>query len=134
MQNNKNKGNTSFYINILIGAAIGIGITFLMLLIIAAIMVLLNIGSNYSSVLSSIAVALGGFIGSYFAARKNGSKGLINGAAVAVVMYIIISVVALFVNQGGLTLMSLIRGVILLLASCIGGITAVNKQQKRKIV
>ena len=131
MQNKKNNGNTSFYINILIGAAIGIGVTFLMLLVIAAVMVLLNIGNSYSSVLSSIAVALGGFIGAYFAARKNGSKGLINGAAVAAAMYIIISVVALFVNQGGLTLMSLIRGVI---ASCIGGIAAVNKQEKRKIV
>lgn len=134
MLNNKTNGNSSFYINILIGAAIGIGITFLMLLIIAAVMVLLNIGSEFSSVLSSIAVALGGFIGAYFAARKNGSRGLINGAAVAAVMYIIISVVALFVNQGGVTLMSLIRGVILLLASGIGGIVAVNKQQKRKIV
>lgn len=134
MLNNKTNGNASFYINILIGAAIGIGITFLMLLIIAAVMVLLNIGSEFSSVLSSIAVALGGFIGAYFASRKNGSRGLINGAAVAAVMYIIISVVALFVNQGGVTLMSLIRGVILLLASGIGGIVAVNKQQKRKIV
>ena len=125
--------NKSFYINVLIGAGIGVAVTLILLFGIAAIMVLGGMGSAYASPLSSVAAAIGAFIGGYFAARKNSAKGLFGGLLVAAVMFILITVVGAFVSEQ-VTLMSLIRLVIITLAASIGGILGVNKSSKLKIV
>ncbi|MBQ7106759.1 MAG: TIGR04086 family membrane protein [Clostridia bacterium] len=125
--------NKSFYINVLIGAGIGIVVTLILLFGIAAIMVLGGMGSSYASPLSSVAAAIGAFIGGYFSARKNGAKGLLGGLLVAAVMFILFSVVGAFVSEQ-VSLMSFIRLVIIGLAASIGGILGVNKSSKVKIV
>lgn len=125
--------NKSFYINVLIGAGIGVAVTLILLFGIAAIMVLGGMGSAYASPLSSVAAAIGAFVGGYFAARKNSAKGLLGGLLVAAVMFILISVVGAFVSEQ-LTLMSLIRLVIIALSASISGILGVNKSSKLKIV
>ncbi len=123
----------SFYINVLIGAGIGAAVCLVLLLGIAAVMVLSGIGNTYASPLSSVAAAVGAGIGGYFAARRNKSKGLICGALVAVIMFLVFSVIGAVLGSS-ITLMSLIRFVILLLSGVIGGILGVNKRDKRKIV
>ena len=125
--------NKSFYINVLIGAGIGIVVTLILLFGIAAIMVLGGMGSSYASPLSSVAAAIGAFIGGYFSARKNGAKGLLGGLLVAAAMFILFSVVGAFVSEQ-VSLMSFIRLVIIGLAASIGGILGVNKSSKVKIV
>ena len=125
--------NKSFYINVLIGAGIGVAVTLILLFGIAAIMVLGGMGSAYASPLSSVAAAIGAFVGGYFVARKNGAKGLLGGLLVAAVMFILITVVGAFVSEQ-VTLMSLIRLVIIALSASIGGILGVNKSSKLKIV
>ena len=125
--------NKSFYINVLIGAGLGIVVTLILLFGIAAIMVLGGMGSSYASPLSSVAAAIGAFIGGYFSARKNGAKGLLGGLLVAAAMFILFSVVGAFVSEQ-VSLMSFIRLVIIGLAASIGGILGVNKSSKVKIV
>lgn len=125
--------NKNFYINVLIGAGIGIVVTLILLFGIAAIMVLGGMGSSYASPLSSVAAAIGAFIGGYFSARKNGAKGLLGGLLVAAVMFILFSVVGAFISEQ-VSLMSFIRLVIIGLAASIGGILGVNKSSKVKIV
>ncbi len=133
MFKNISNDNKSFYINVLIGAGIGIVVTLILLFGIAAIMVLGGMGSSYASPLSSVAAAIGAFIGGYFSARKNGAKGLLGGLLVAAVMFILFSVVGAFVSEQ-VSLMSFIRLVIIGLAASIGGILGVNKSSKVKIV
>ena len=133
MFKNISNDNKSFYINVLIGAGIGIVVTLILLFGIAAIMVLGGMGSSYASPLSSVAAAIGAFIGGYFSARKNGAKGLLGGLLVAAVMFILFSVVGAFLSEQ-VSLMSFIRLVIIGLAASIGGILGVNKSSKVKIV
>ena len=133
MFKNNVSDNKTFYINVLIGAAIGVAISLILLFGVAALMVLLGWGSQYASPLSSVCAAVGAFIGGYFSARKNGAKGLLGGLLVAAAMFIIISIVGGFVSET-VSLMSLIRLVIIALAASIGGILGVNKSSKLKIV
>ena len=123
----------SFYINALIGASVAAGVILLAMLIAAAIMVLLDINVMYASPISSVCAAIGTFCGAYFAARKNKSKGIVNGFIVAVIIYILVGIVALFLDSN-FTVMSLIHLAVIVLSGCIGGIMGVNKQEKRKII
>lgn len=122
-----------FYINVLIGAAIAAGVILLTMLIAAAIMVLLDINIMYASPISSVCAAIGTFCGAYYAARKNKSKGIVNGLMIAAIIYVLVGVVALFMDSN-FTVMSLIHLAVIVLSGCIGGIMGVNKSEKRKIV
>ncbi|MBE6797999.1 MAG: TIGR04086 family membrane protein [Ruminococcaceae bacterium] len=133
MFKNNVSDNKTFYINVLIGAAIGVAISLILLFGVAALMVVFGWGSRYASPLSSVCAAVGAFVGGYFSARKNGAKGLLGGLLVAAFMFIIISIVGGFVSET-VSLMSLIRLVIIALAASIGGILGVNKSSKLKIV
>ncbi len=128
----QDKGS-NFYINILIGAAIAVGVILLTMLIAAALMVFFNISVKYASPIASVCAGFGTFIGAYFAARKNGVKGLINGLLVAAVIFVIVTIVSAFLNDQ-MTIMSLIHLAVIVLSGCIGGIMGVNKREKRKIV
>lgn len=123
----------SFYINVLIGALAAAGIIVLIMLVAAAIMVLLDVNIMYASPISSVCAAIGTFCGGYFAARKNKSKGVINGLLVAIIIYLLVSVVALILDSN-FTVMSLIHLAVIVLSGCIGGIMGVNKRDKRRIV
>ena len=122
-----------FYINILIGAAIGAVSTFLVLLIFAAIMLFFNININMSSPLSSIALAIGSGVGGYISAYKNKAKGFICGLINAGIMFLLIAIIG-FILSRNITLMSLIHFAVTMLASLIGGILGVNKADKIKVV
>ncbi len=128
----QNKSN-SFYINILIGAAVSVGVLLLALLIAAALMVFFNISVKYASPIASVCAAIGTFTGAYFSARKNGEKGLINGLLIAGVIFVIVTIVSAFLNDK-ITAISFIHLAVILLSGCIGGIMGVNKTEKRKIV
>lgn len=123
----------SFYINVLIGTAVAVGVILLTMLISSAIMVLLDINIMYASPISSVCAAIGTFCGAYFSARKNKSKGIVNGLMVAAIIYILVGIVALFLDDN-FTVMSLIHLAVIVLSGCIGGIMGVNKQEKRKII
>ncbi len=122
-----------FYINILIGAAIGAVIAFLVLLIFAAVMLIFNININMASPLSSVALAVGSGVGGFVSAYKNKAKGFICGLINAGVMFLLIAVIGLILSRS-ITLMSLIHFAVTILASLIGGILGVNKADKIKVV
>ena len=123
----------SFYINVLIGALAAAGIIVLIMRVAAAIMVLLDVNIMYATPISSVCAAIGTFCGGYFAARKNKSTGVIHGLLVAIIIYLLVSVVALILDSN-FTVMSLIHLAVIVLSGCIGGIMGVNKRDKRRIV
>ena len=122
-----------FYINILIGALIGAVITFLALLLFAAIMLIFNIDINMSSPLSSVALLIGSGAGGYISAYKNKSKGFLCGLINAGITFLLIAVIGLILSRD-ITLMSLIHLAVTVLSSLIGGILGVNKADKIKVV
>lgn len=125
--------NKQFYINVLIGAGIGFAATMVVLVILALIMVLFNIGNSFSSPLASVAVAVGSILGGWISGVKNKSKGIINGLLVATLIFLFVTFISVFFNDK-MTFMSLLHFIIIYLAACIGGIAGVNKIEKRKVI
>lgn len=123
----------NFYINVLIGAAVAAGVILLTMLTAAALMVLFDINIMYASPISSVCAAIGTFCGAYLAARKNKAKGIVNGLMVAAIIYVLVSIVALILDNN-FTVMSIIHLAVIVLSGCIGGIMGVNKSEKRKII
>ena len=122
-----------FYINILISSALGVVVTFLVLLLLAAVMLLANINLNMASPLASVALALGSGFGGYLSAYKNKAKGFICAMVNAGLIFLLIAVVGLILSRS-VTLMSLIHFAVTALSSLIGSILGISKSEKIKVV
>lgn len=122
-----------FYINILISSALGVVVTFLVLLLLAAVMLLANINLNMASPLASVALALGSGFGGYLSAYKNKAKGFICAMVNAGLIFLLIAVVGLILSRS-VTLMSLIHFAVTVLSSLIGSILGISKSEKIKVV
>lgn len=133
MQNFKKDDKSFFYKNALFGSVIALIVTAIAYLLIAVFMVVLDIGSTYASPLSSIGVALGGFVGTMIAARKNGQKGMLTGLLCSLILFGTIMIVAAFLSDR-FTIMTLIHFIVTLASCLMGGIVGVNKSEKRKII
>ncbi len=134
MPNFKTEDNKGFYKNILFGCLISLVAVLLILLLFAVIMVAVDINPKFASVLSSLALAAGGIIGSRFSSAKNGRKGLIGGLLSGCVLFISLTLAGMLVGRAEFSAISVIHFAIAVLSCCIGGILGVNSAGKRKIV
>ncbi len=116
----------NFYTNILMGAGIGFAITISVLFLMAVLMIIADIGNEFSSPLSSIALGIGSLAGAFISAYRNEKKGFICGIINATAIFILVFVVGLIINRE-MTMMTFFHFIITLLASLIGGILGVNK-------
>lgn len=89
---------------------------------------------KYAPVFANISLSLGCFGAAFFTARKSGSKGWLTGAVLGLVSFAVIIIMALIINQSGLTSNTLFRFIIIMLAALIGGIIGVNKNGKHKYI
>ena len=109
-------------------------ITAVGVLVFAVIMYFLDAGYEYSAVFATVSLAIGCFLGSFYAAKKFGQKGLLNGAIVGIITFAIILVVSLIVDKGAVTVNTLFHLIIFMLSSVIGGVLGVNKAQNKKYI
>ncbi len=120
-------------IPIFIGVLLEIAVTLLFVSIFALIMKIGEIDYKYSPVLGSIAIALGSFANSLYLSKIIGSRGYLIGFAVGLITFIIITLVGLAMNDGGLTLNTLFHFIIFTLSAVTGGVIGVNKTGKKYI-
>lgn len=128
MDNKKSK-----YITYLITAIIEIAVTLLAVSLFSIVMNSVDIDYKYSPVFGSVSVALGCLIASYFLSNKKKNKGYLIGATIGVITFIVITLIGLIINQGGIGINTLFHLVIIMLSSVIGGILGVNKKGKKYI-
>lgn len=128
MDNKKSK-----YITFLITAIIEIAVTLLAVSLFSIVMNSVDIDYKYSPVFGSVSVALGCLIASYFLSNKKKNKGYLIGATIGVITFIVITLIGLIINQGGIGINTLFHLVIIMLSSIIGGILGVNKKGKKYI-
>lgn len=121
------------YFTIIKTALILIAVSLIGVLIFATVMYFLEGGYEFSPLFATVSVALGCLVSSLFLARSVGKKGLLIGGAVGFVTFIILTLIALVVNNSGITVNTLFRFIIIMLASIIGGIIGVNKKQEKYI-
>lgn len=116
-----------------ISVAVGFVVTFVFMLVLAAISVALDLPESAASPISSVTAAAGGLVASFISSKKIGSGGLINGLICGFAIFLIITLVALILDDGGLSMATLFHLVVLVLSSLIGGIWGVNSGQKKLI-
>lgn len=113
---------------------IGVAVTFLSMLLSAAIIMLLNLDRAFSVPLATISLALGSFAAAYYVSSIIQNKGYLIGTLVGLITFGIVTIISLIVNKNGLTVNTLFHLIIILLSSAIGGILGVNKNKSKKYI
>lgn len=116
------------------GILTGISVSAAMILLFALGMYILGGGYKYSAVFATVSIAFGCFVSAFYIARKKETKGLLTGIAVGSAFFTVITLTALIINHGGLTVNTLFRLVIILLASVTGGIIGINRKSGHKYI
>ena len=73
----------------------------------AAAMYFFELDKNLSSLFATLSVAAGSLFTAYYVSGKIGSKGYLNGLAIGGIIFIIITLISLIVDQGGITVNTL---------------------------
>lgn len=132
--------NTNFKVNkkllkaTIFGIIIGCLVTMIVTLISAV--VFLKSGKMPGDILGYITLAflgIGSLAGGYTAARIYKSAGIVCGAAVGISIFIITFVVGITNFSGSIGVMLLLKLIVIMLLSVIGGVLGVNKKDKIKI-
>ena len=122
------------YVNYIFGFIIGVVVTAVFILLFALVMYLSGAAFKYAPVFATLSVAIGCFAAAFFTAKRQGSRGLLIGAVIGGIAFILITLVSLIVNSGGITLNTLFHFIIIMLSSLIGGIIGVNKGNRHKYI
>lgn len=117
----------------LITALIQIGVVLLSISIFALIMNLAEIDYKYSPVFGTISMSLGALAGAFYLAKAKGNKGYLTGLIIGGITFLIVTLIGMIINDGGITLNTLFHFIIIMLASVTGGIMGVNKNRKKYI-
>ncbi len=120
--------------NYLFGIIIYIGALALSILLFAILVYFLNLPMVYMPLFSNISLGLANFFAAYFIAYKQKSKGFLTGLILALVTFALVSIISLIIDEGSVSLNSLLKFIILALSGVIGGIMGVNKTSKQKYI
>lgn len=109
-------------------------ITIASVLLFAIILFFLENGYQYAAVLGTLSVAIGAFAAAFYCARKKGKRGMLIGFAIGILTFLAVTLVSLLLDDGGVTINTLFKFVIITLASLIGGVIGVNKKENRNYI
>lgn len=131
----KNETDSGFYKGTLqpalFGGLLGIAIIILTLCVAAVILSFGIIPIKIVSILSSAAIALGGFSGGLASAKKTGKNGLWVGGLTGIIIFVIFSAISLIIFKSAPEKTTLIRGLIFITSGAVGGIVGVGSDDKK---
>ena len=127
----KNRVNYSLIIKTVI---LNVFVTALFIFIFSVIMYFVQAGYEYSTVLATVALGAGALISSFYAAKNTKKRGFLVGLLVGGAVFLIVTLISLFVDKGGVTLNTFFHFIIIMLSALIGGISGVNKSNKQKYI
>jgi len=126
-----NKGGMKIFRAVLIGATVGIVVcAMLIMLMTIVVLQLKSIPLGALSIITQLIGVLGAFVGSYITVRIAKQNGMVLGIITGLLLFIIIVLVGVTTTAETLTVNTLIKGVAMTIAGCIGGIIAVNKKHR----
>lgn len=117
-----------------IGVLAGVVATLLMMLVCALILTLKDFEPSAATPLSNVSVSVGALLAGFITTYIHKSKGLVLGAVSGLALFALISVVALFVNGGNVSINTLFRLIVMTVLSAAGGVFGVNISAKRKMI
>ena len=106
----------------------------LCVLIFAVAMFYLETGFKFSPLFATLAIAVGCLTASFYLGKNTGKKGFLIGLGVGAVVFAVVTLISLIVNSSSVTVHTLLRLVILLLSSMIGGIIGVNRKVNQSYI
>ncbi len=122
------------YLIIIKTVILGLVVSFLAILIFAIAMYFLEGGYKYSPLFATLSIAVGCFISSLYLGGVLAKKGILIGLSVGGTVFIVMTLITLIVNSGAVSMHILLRLIILLLSSIIGGIIGVNRKLSQKYI
>ena len=118
---------------IVISVLIEVSVTLMLVAVFALIINLADIDYKYAPVFGSVAVGLGSLVGAMRHSAKKKSKGYLTGLAFGGATFLIVTLIGLILNGGGLTSNTVFHLIIIMLSSLSGGILGVNMGGKKYI-
>lgn len=91
-----------------------------------------DLDSNYASLLGTLSVAFSILITSFLLAIKVKKRGFLIGFIIGISNFVLIFLISLVINGGGITYNTLFHLIIFVLSGLIGGILGVNKTSNKK--
>lgn len=119
---------------VLISSIIGTIATILLMLIFAAVIVMFQLDRAYAAPLSTVSIAIGSMVSSYFCGRKITKNGYLIGLLNGVAVFVLILIVSLIVSDWKVSANTIFHLIIILTASTAGGIFGVNKKSSKKYI
>ena len=103
-----------------------------LIVICAAALLISAVGKGIGTAvyIAPAALTAGGFLGGFIAAKKAKKNGLLNGAAVGTLLFLIIAFLSLALTDTDISYIFWIRFGICVLSSALGGIFGVNSSKK----
>lgn len=127
------QSKSSLALGIVLSTTISLIITAVFMLIFAAILSKQSSAEWLVCTLSMTAQALGAVAGGFVCAKIIGHNGLLMGAIIGAVLFVIFTLIAL-ISGSGFSIVSIIRLALLLVCSTLGGILGVNLKKKPNII
>lgn len=118
----------------LLGGILGVIVTAVSVAIFSAVILFLEMDRIYAPAFATVALALGAFFASRYAAKKIGKKGYLTGLIMGLLFFLIVTLFALVFDDNGGGFTTVFRLIIVTLASLIGGISGVNKDKNKKYI
>lgn len=118
----------------LIGILVSIISTAILLFIFAFLLTIYDASDSIVVIMSMLAWGIGALAGGFAAAKSYGKNGLIIGFCSGLIMFLILTIVAMIINSSGLTIQSFIKLVLSVICACVGGVLGINLKRKRKLI
>lgn len=134
MKETGKNGAMGMIIPIAVGVCVSVAVCMVLMIVFAAVLSKSNFSETTVLVMSMIAQGVGALCGGFAGARLFGQSGMIIGAASGAVVFLLFTAAALIFGSGGMTIVTVIKLVLMLLCSVLGGICGVNLRKKTKVI
>lgn len=113
-----------------VGTGIGVVVCTVILLIAAAIMTTGELPTSAVTPVALAAATIGAFVGGFVAARLSRERGLLYGAGIGLLLYLLITIVGIVVLQELRGTMMLLKAALMIGGGALGGILGVNVKSR----
>jgi putative membrane protein (TIGR04086 family) len=129
-----NNAKQSFAISMGIGIAVGYIVLFLMLMLSALLLVLTDMPDGTAVVLSTVSLALAGFLCGLVSSKILGSKALIVGLLSGFVFYVTVALISAVVTKGEFTSLFILRLILATAMSGVGSVVGAFRKSNKHII
>lgn len=122
------------YFTVIKAFLIEVIVSFLLIVVFAVVMFLIEGGYEFSNLFATVSLAGGTLAAAFYLGKVLCSKGILIGASVGGITFLIISLLSLILDNGAVGMNLFLRFVIIMLSGLIGGIMGVNKKANQKYI